>query len=248
MKRTLFTFMLTLSILFAGCSKSNNENNEENPPAEESNPFSNCLVIRTERAGFKPHLFTYDEKKRLIKHQYSDFESTLTYSGNTITILNTFQGNPHYKKTVTVNAQGFATNIRLDNPNLTWSNDAFEYEGNKLVKKSTSSDNNLNLRVTRYLWEDGNMFAEHAPNGKITEYTYNKNESFQQGEKSGISELELGYVLVRNKNRLHTEKTPDGLTITHIYAEDDEGKIISHNVSYSSGISYTEAILYQCKE
>lgn len=239
--------MLTLPILFLSCSKSDDADEDGNTPPEESVQFANCLISRTERAGFKPHLFTYDDKKRLIKHQYSDFESTLSYSGNTITIINTFQGNPHYKKTVTVNAQGFATNIRLDNPNLTWSNDAFEYEGNRLVKKSTNSNNNLNLRVTRYLWEDGNMIAEHAPNGKITEYTYNKNELFQKGEKSGISELELGYVLVRNKNRLHTEKTPDGLIVTHNYSEDDEGKIISHNSSYSSGISYTEAILYHCQ-
>jgi hypothetical protein len=80
MKQTLFAALVAL--LFVHCSKSKDDTNTTAP--EETIPFANCLVTRTERDGFEPHIFSYDAQKRLIKHQYAGYENVLTYNGSTV--------------------------------------------------------------------------------------------------------------------------------------------------------------------
>ncbi|GAB2668895.1 hypothetical protein GCM10027036_23150 [Flavihumibacter cheonanensis] len=71
-------------------------------------------------------------------------------------------------------------------------------------------------------------------------------ELFQQGEYAGIAELELGYKIIRNKNRIKSIKSPSGTITNHSYSEDDQGKIIRRQVSSTSGANYSEKILYTC--
>lgn len=245
MKPTFYSALLALSLFLLSCSKSqNNDDNQPQPPA--SDPFANCLVIQTDRDGFQSHYFEYDAQKRLVRHQYSDYENILTYNGNTVINTQTYNGAPHYKRTITVNAQGFATNIKVEYPNGTWTNEAYEYDGDRLVKKSTHTHSNATLKHTTYQWMDGNMTAETAPNGDMTTYTFNTDELFQQGENAGIGELELGYKTVRNKNRVKTTKSPSGTTTTYGYSEDSEGKITRKQVTSTSGANYAETIKYKC--
>jgi hypothetical protein len=242
MKKTLFAALVAL--LFVHCIKSDDDTNPT--PPEETNPFANCLVTRTERDGFEPHIFSYDNQKRLIKHQYSGYENVLTYSGNTIINTQTLDGNPHYKKTITTNDKGFATKIKLENPNGTWREEVYEYDGTRVVKKSVTTNSSVSPKHTFYQWLDGNMVGETDPDGDITSYTFNTDELFQQGENAGIGELEVGYKIIRNKNRIKSIKSPSGTITNHSYSEDNQGKIIRRQVSSSSGSNYSEKILYTC--
>lgn len=242
MKQTLFAALVAL--LFLNCSKSDDDTNTTAP--EETIPFANCLVTRTERDGFEPHIFSYDAQKRLIKHQYAGYENILTYNGSTVINTQTLDGNPHYKRTITTNEKGFATNIKVEYPNNTWREELYEYDGTRLVKKSFTTNSSVSPKQTYYQWTDGNMVAETEQNGDMTTYTFSTDELFQQGENAGIGELEVGYKLIRNKNRIKTIKSPSGTVTTHTYSEDDQGKIIRRQVSSSSGANYSEKILYSC--
>lgn len=246
MKQIFYSSLFALSIFFLSCSKS--ENNADNPPQPQTGTelFANCVVIQTDRNGFQSHYFEYDAQKRLVKHKYSGYENTLTYNGNTVTNTQTTDGQPHYKRIITVNAKGFATNIRVEYPNGTWTNEAYEYDGDRLIKKSTHTNSNATLKHTAYQWLDGNMVGETAPTGDITTYTFNTDEFFQKGENAGIGELEVGYKTVRNKNRVKTTKSPSGTVTTYGYSEDSEGKITRKQVTSTSGANYAETIKYQC--
>lgn len=242
MKQTLFAALVAL--LFVHCSKSNDDTSTTSP--EETIPFANCLVIRTEREGFEPHIFSYDAQKRLIKHQFAGYENILTYNGNTVINTQTLDGNPHYKRTITTNDKGFATNIKVEYPNNTWRDEVYEYDGTRLIKKSTTTNSSVSPKHTYYQWTDGNMVAEIDQDGDMTIYTFSADELFQQGEYSGISELQAGYKLIRNKNRIKTIKSPSGTVTTHSYSEDDQGKITRRQVSSTNGANYSEKILYSC--
>lgn len=244
MRRTFYFALLAVPFLLVQCSKSKPV--DSNAPQPGIDPFANCLVTQTSRDGFQPHYFSYDAQKRLVKHQYSGYENLLTYNNNTVINTQTNNGAPHYKRTITINAQGFATNIKVDYPNGTWTNEAYEYDAERLIKKSTHTNSNATLKNTTYQWLDGNMIAETAPNGDITSYTFNTDERFQQGENAGIGELEVGYKTVRNKNRVRTVKSPSGTVTTYGYTEDSEGKIIKKQVTSTAGANYAEIITYKC--
>lgn len=244
MKQTFYSALLAIPLFFIQCSKSKTVDN--NLPQPGTDPFANCLVTETNRDGFQPHYFNYDAQKRLVRHQYSDYENILTYSGNTVINTQTYSGAPHYKRTIVVNAQGFATNIRVDYPNGTWTNEAYEYDAGRLIRKSTHTNSNATLKHTTYQWVDGNMVAETAPDGDITSYTFNTAELFQQGENAGIGELEVGYKTVRNKNRVKTIKSPSGTITTYGYSEDSDGKIVRKQVTSTSGANYAVTNTYKC--
>lgn len=244
MKLTFYSALLAIPFLFVQCSKSKTDDNSLPEPG--ADPFANCLITKTERDGFQPHYFSYDAQKRLVKHQYSGYENILTYNNNTVINTQTYNGAPHYKRTIALNAQGFATNIRADYPNGTWTNEAYEYDGDRLVKKSTHTNSSATLKHTSYQWLDGNMIAETAPDGDVTTYTFNTEERFQQGENAGIGELEVGYKTVRNKNRVKTLKSPSGTVTTYSYTEDNEGKIIQKQVTSTNGANYTVSNTYKC--
>ena len=73
MKQTFYSALLAIPLFFIQCSKSKTVDN--NLPQPGTDPFANCLVTETNRDGFQPHYFNYDAQKRLVRHQYSDYEN-----------------------------------------------------------------------------------------------------------------------------------------------------------------------------
>ena len=238
--------MLTLPILLISCSKSDKPDEGRDNDPEENNPFPGCLVTKVERQGFDPIILTYDNNKRIINHKFGTIENTYSYSGNTINTVNITLGLQRFQRTITLNEHGLAVKVRTDNRNLSWSEEIYEYEGTQVVKKSTKTDLNPNFVITRYLWQDGNMVEEHAPGGKITRYTFDKTKPFQPGEHLGRVDLEMGYTVVRNKNRMISVTDYLGITVTHGFVEDDQGRITHESYRYSTGSNWTEKITYKC--
>jgi hypothetical protein len=134
----------------------------------------------------------------------------------------------------------------VEYPNNTWRDEVYEYDGNRLIKKSTTTNSSVSPKHTYYQWTDGNMVAETDQDGDMTIYTFSADELFQQGEYAGISEIQAGYKLIRNKNRIKTIKSPSGTVTTHSYSEDDQGKITRRQVTSTSGANYSEKIIYTC--
>ena len=209
-------------------------------------PSVNCRVIQFDRQNSPTHFYEYDGQKRVIRHQFADYVNTISYALNVIENVQTNQGNPFVKYIITLNSDGFATNVKSEYPNNTWANDAFEYDGPRAIKKTHTTSSSITQKHTLYQWLDGNMIAETAPDGKITSYTFDTNEAFQYGDYHGFMELERSYKTVRNKNRVKSVKLPSGAVYSISYAEDDKGLVKSYNVTSGSSVNYTVSPKYNC--
>jgi hypothetical protein len=246
MKKILFLSALVSCVfIMQGCSKSGGTESDDQEP-EDTDLSGNCRVIKTTRANFSGSTFEYDDQKRLVKRINGSYTAEISYAGNTITVIGKSGGNLSSTRTVTVNALGYATNVKTEYPNINNSyNEAFEYDGKQLVKITTTRVSNPLPSYTTYQWFEGNMVKETRPNGDITTWAFDTNELSQKGDYKYLVNLLEGYVTIVNKNRVK-KVVESGVTYDITHVEDETGKIKYYRVVTSDGADYRVDLTYEC--
>jgi len=210
-KRKLFsTALVSLFIIsaFISCKK--------NGPT----PKPNCKIV-AEIAGNKAISFAYNAegKLRLISGATTD---KFTYNGNIIIITNSTGATINTISTVTLNANGLASNVSVVNAagsNL--SNTAFEYNGNELSKSTLTNPGGVD--IITYNWSGENIVSSQE-GSTITLFDYLPDKPAQSGDFWGMLSLAKGFETIKTKNVLKSFTTP-GSTTTINYTFDADGKI-----------------------
>jgi hypothetical protein len=168
-----------------------------------------------------------------------------TYNGNTINVVTT-NASASRRDSLTLNANGRPANIRMfsDNTGANWINQAYEYNGNELVKMQETSNSSSTPVTTTATYNNGNLVSL-ASGSTVSVLEYYTDKNTRQGDYLElIAQINYGVIVYPQKNLLKSISNAGGMT-NFVYDFDSDGKII--NVVVSSGSNST--ILnyqYQC--
>ncbi len=176
----------------------------------------------------------------------SSTSKVYTYSGNTI-IINATSGSFSSRDSVTLNAQGRASNIRQfsDLTGNNWTNYRFEYNGNDLLKYHQTSDGDATEETTTATYSNGNMVGLQSSSSNTT-LEYFTDKKVQPGDYLELAMLiQYGVSVYPHKNLLKTIDSGTGSITNFNYEFDAEGnitKVIATAGSSTTTLTYQ----YQC--
>jgi len=232
MKNSRISFALWIFIFvasFTACKK-----NSDAKPVCRINFFT---------LGGQVYTISYNSNGKIISLSTSaGLTQVYTYLPNTTVITSSNSGTFSSKTTVTLNTAGLATNVRteLNSSGTEWMNDANEYNGEELIKQTStrSSDNTQN--ITTYTWFNHNVISQTA--GSSTEtLEYYADKLRQNGDYLDFFQLIAGYEFLRTKNLL---KTFGNSTLTYDFGTD--GNIAALTISSTGGTPETLNFQYEC--
>lgn len=234
---------LLASLALFSCKKENNTDNDNNPPVVNDN----CRLVKTSRVNFQDKIFEYDAQERLAKVKVGNSIRTFIYNGNTVKVeVSEDNGQSiHNTRTITLNNDKLATNVRTEFTAGHWENTAYEYEGTRVVKRIYTHFIATNPSVTTYEWENGNMVRETSPSGTVTTYTYDANEIFQPSDYFGLRYYEYGIRTLVTKNRIKKIVTGNNSSEV-IHFENADGKVTGYKIDLTPGGDYTVNFTYEC--
>jgi len=187
--------------------------------------------------------FTYDADGRVISKNSSTGTDRFTYNGNTINITSTNGTTMNTVKTVTLNANGLASNVSTNDSAGTHLSDiVYEYQGTELSKETFTTPLGDTF-VTIHVFSGGNLISSQT-NAVTTSFGYSADVPAQTGDFWNLSNLLQGYETVRAKNVL-TSAESGGSISTMNYVFDAGGKIIGLN-NISNGVLITLSYQYEC--
>jgi len=243
MKNIYHIILLTIILTTGSSCKKNKQ--EPTPP--------DCRITKVTQ-GEQVNVISYDTDGRVQSIvSNGTYVNTFEYSGNTIVITTTDRGTFEERKIITLNANRMASNIRrqTNDAGTNWSNNAYEYNGTQLVKRTFTSSIGSTWTGT-YTWENGNMVTM-VEQGNEVQLEYDLSKSARFGDYYSITAfLQYGdaHILYRNSNLLvSTVRTSGGTTfITSFdYHADEWGNITSMtSIAGGSPVS-TAAIEYECR-
>ena len=206
----------------------------------EATPKPNCKIVAA-IAGNNATALTYNADGKLSSKNGATTDK-FTYNGNIITISNSKGATINTTTTVTLNANGLASNVSVVNAAGTnLSNTAFEYNGNELSKSTITSSSGTAPDITTYNWSGGNMVS--FQNGSnITTFDYALDKPAQTGDFWNIQGLTQGYENLRTKNVLKSFSSASNTTTIN-YTFDAAGKIAG--LTGISGGAILLALTYQ---
>jgi hypothetical protein len=246
--RILRSLLFTMIILCAACS-SKDEDPGPNDKGVLPGEFFNCRIIRIDRDGFDPTLYTYDDQGRLEFSSFSGYTAEYSYGVNQVTGKFFSDGDLTKTETVDLNDAGLAVRVEVDyvNESLKTTYSDFEYDSqHHLLKRTNSREGSTSVNHIVYQWVDGNMVAESKPDGsQMTTYTYSNN-SVQPADWFNTHALAIGYYTIRNKNMVSTITLSSGDVFEHSYSADETGRFNAMHVNPSGSASYTNAFTYEC--
>lgn len=243
MKRFSLYTCLFATIFLCSCKKDSDGNGDNN---NNPLPADNCLLVKRTRANFNDHHYEYDAQKRLIKSVFGNSIRTFTYNGNVVKVEVSSNGGQSvdHIRTITLNADKMATNVRLDYTAGHWENTAYEYEGTRVVKRIYTHYTG-STSTTTFEWSNGNLVKESSPGGSTTTYAYDANKLFNRADFFGSSYYEFGIQTIKPKNRVNKITTQSG-TYDISYFENAEGRVTGYKVDITPGGDYTVQFQYQC--
>ena len=202
----------------------------------------NCKIVAV-IAGNNATSFTYDTDGRLSSKSSSAGTDRFTYNGNTINITSTNGTTVNSVKTVTLNANGLASNVSTNDGAGTHLSDiVYEYQGTELSKETFTTPLGDTL-ITIHAFSNGNMISSQTNTDTIT-FGYSTGVPANTGDLWNLSNLVQGYETIRTKNVL-TSIESGGNISTINYVFDTEGKITGLN-NVSNGVLVTFSYQYDC--
>ena len=160
-------------------------------------------------AGGNATSFTYNADGTLSSENSSTGTTRLAYNGNTITITTTTGTEVTAIKTVTLNANGLASEvITKDGTGTVLSDVVFEYNGTELIKE-TSTTPAGDAFITTHTFSGGNMIASQVDTN-ITKLNYSNTVPAQTGDFWNILNLVQGFETIKTKNALTSVESPGG--------------------------------------
>jgi len=228
---------ICVSITFFGSCKK--QNNKVQTPA--------CNIITVVATGGGTENFTYTAEGKISTISIGNSITVFTYSANTIVAIQKTSGVFDSKKTITLNSDGYATNVKAETnkSGSLWYNDQFEYNGTEVIKDTyTSSANNTSL-VTTFNWSGGNMIS--LTNGNfVNDLAYYTDKPSQMGDYFDLSYLFQGYRVYHTKNAVKSFSSNGSTTITDIgYTYDATGRINAVTITGASAVVKYD-YEYQC--
>ncbi|MCL6523050.1 MAG: DUF4595 domain-containing protein [Thermoflavifilum sp.] len=197
-----------------------------------------CRIITVSQSSGDSFYFTYNTDGKVQTITQGTLSTTFTYSGQTAIATTTDNGTFKYKKIITFNDNGLATNIKTEY-NLSgtdWTNDALEYSGTQLVKYTSTSSNGGTPFVQTVTWTNGNPTTISTVSGGSSTYTleYYTDKLFQPGDYFHINYFIQGIQVIKAKNLI--KSISSGSEITNFsYSFDSDGKISSLTVITGTG-------------
>ena len=183
--------------------------------------------------------YNSDSKIGLITN--GNLVTNFDYSGKLMIARLLDSGRFSKKDIITLNTDGLASNVRTENnpAGTNWINNAYEYNGQELIRSVLTNSENNDSTISVYAWQDHNMISITS-GGMVQKLEYYKDMPTQKGDYFSFAQLLQGYEFVRNRNPL---KSFAGATFT--YEFNPAGNISALAISFpgsSNNISYE----YQC--
>jgi hypothetical protein len=238
MKHTVSISLIIISsfvVLLDSCKK-------DHPAPLTLTPF--CQVSSVVQSD-NTYAITYNTAGKPEKIVYQDEVRTFTYSGNTVTVLHKVDGDFRDRKIITLNSDGLPTNMRghYNESGTEWYNEAFEYNGKEVIKRTGTDSYSSSSEVATYAWQNGNLISNSRPSFFTEQYEYYTDKDFKEGDHYYFEQfIEQSYQFIFNKNLFKSVKV-NGNTTTYSYTFDADGKIASYKRDNGQPISFT----YQCK-
>lgn len=184
-----------------------------------------------------------NEKISSIGNNVTKEVSNYKYVKDTVFVEAFKNGILLYKLIVTNNKDHFATNVRMDLGPNEWINQAFTYEGKRVVhNNATNSDGES--ETASYIWENGNI--DVLVNGlETSHFEYYTDKNFQDGDFLAVQQLLAGYRIYEYKNLLKSIET-NSKTTYYTYTFDEKGRI-SEVTATSTNASTSYKIEYDCQ-
>lgn len=231
MKNVIIVLLATLSLItFSNCKKDNDDK-----PAQPK-----CRIVSATPDFGLPFSVAYnsDGKVAAITEDVNVF-FRYSYSRDT-TIVNISVGTAVYERHILVTgSNGMIAKRRREHNSAgtSWTEEAYEYNGVELIKKTVTKSSGGSPFVTTYKWSNGNLISESDSFNGTTEYEYYTDEPLREGDAMSIFHLRstitesidfrfTGSIdnLVRNKNLLKRRKQ-GGNGARFDYSFDEDGKI-----------------------
>lgn len=150
------------------------------------------------------YVFSYDDQFRISKIESMNKVANYSYNGNQSTILTTTSGTFNSKRIITTNDAGLIQNVKTEsNTNGSiWTNEAYTYNGNQVATSVSTASNGQPANTTNYVWTtDGNLGTVISGSGATTDFTYQADQTFQEGDFAHVLNMVLnGYTFYKTKN------------------------------------------------
>jgi hypothetical protein len=231
--KKLFLMAVLITAVLASCKK-------------DSTPQPICRIITITPSGGGTLLYnlSYNSDGKLSTSSYGSNTTTFSYVGNTIIETTTNGGAFGSKKTVTLNANGLASNVKTENnvAGTVWDNTVYEYSGTELIKSTNTNSAGDPAGISTFTWSGGNMVS--ITSGSSTSaISYYTDKPSQTGDYLSVLQLLFGFDLYRVKNAIKSSVSGSSTT-SYSYTFDTDGKITSVSVTGNSTTTLTYQ--YQC--
>lgn len=165
----------------------------------------------------EPDEVTYDQQGRVSRIVSGFFANIYTYDGDSIIITNVDTTRIGNITRVKNNSLGLAVNIRSERDGgSTWFNSANEYDGDKLIRTTSTSSDQTPPAVTTYLWSPEHNMIAAISGTDTTKFDYYLDKPSQPGDFLLLTQLIGGYETYRNKNLL---RSYSGTTFTYDFLD-----------------------------
>jgi hypothetical protein len=225
--------ILTVFIMSTGCKK-------------DTDKKESCRVTKLIMNSTLVYDIKYGDNEKISSVEMipGNEKFVYAYEGNKVIITATYNGNFDYRYIVTNNKNGLATNVlmELDESGSSWYNQAFTYEGARVVSNTATKSGGNNPAPINYIWEDGNP-AVMISDGDIFNYEYYTDKNYQPGDWRYIQQLIGGYRIYDYKNLFKSAKSTS--TTYYTYGFDDAGRITTAT-STNPNNTTTFKIEYDC--
>lgn len=218
-----------------GCKKSNDKK-----------PTCRIIAASVPSLGFIFN-FSYDNSNgKLTRISAGRNFTTFDYpTDNTVIATTLDSGRFQSKRIINVNAVGLATNVRTENnaAGTAFTNVAFEYIGEELMKSTGTSSSNPNPIITTFTWVNGNLITITSGGTIIERRDYFTDKPRQIGDFFSFNEFIQGFETVRTKNLV---KSTSGTNFTYEFGG-PAGNISSVQVISPGGNREFIDYQYECK-
>lgn len=237
MKKQILILIAVFAVAFTGCKKDNDAPDK-----------ASCRISKVIDGDGKEFTISYDAQGRCqtVKNGADNTTTTVVYSSTEIVsaTASNVTNRITYKTTFILNEKGMANGARtefFDAGGIAtgWTNIIYEYNGEQLIKATSSRSDNPTPASTTWSWSNGNIATE-VTNSSVNAFVYYTDKPNQAGDYLAVSTL-LGQgtdvnMLIRNKNMIK-----GAATMTIVYAFDTEGRVssISSNGSPLYNIHYS---------
>jgi hypothetical protein len=231
--KKLFLIAVIITSAFASCKK-------DNPPK----PICRIITVTPSGGGTSLYNLSYNSDGKLSTSSYSSNTTTFSYIGNTIIQTTTNGGTFGSKKTITLNANGLASNVKTENnvAGTVWDNTLYEYSGTELIKSTGTNSAGDPASISTFAWSGGNLVGITSGSSTST-ITYYTDKPAQTGDYLSLLQLLFGFDIYRVKNAIKTSVSGSSTT-SYSYVFDTDGKITSVSVTGNSTTTLTYQ--YQC--